>query len=77
MERIGFIGLGAMGNHIVRRLLRAGHDVYVADLDSDAVAAAVMHGASRCESPAHVADNAEIVLTCLPTPEIVEEVVLS
>jgi 3-hydroxyisobutyrate dehydrogenase-like beta-hydroxyacid dehydrogenase len=77
MERIGFIGLGAMGGHMVRHLLDAGHDVYVTDLNSDAVGAAVMHGASRCESPLHVADNAEIVLTCLPTPEIVEDVALS
>lgn len=77
MEKIGFVGLGAMGGHMVRHLLKAGHDVYVTDIDSDTVAAAVMHGASRCESALHVADNAEIVLTCLPTPEIVEEVALS
>ncbi|CAN7772634.1 NAD(P)-dependent oxidoreductase [Variovorax sp. LjRoot290] len=77
MEKIGFVGLGAMGGHMARHLLKAGHDVYVSDLNSDTVAAAVMHGAFRCESPLHVADNAEIVLTCLPTPEIVEEVALS
>ncbi|HSI59843.1 MAG TPA: NAD(P)-dependent oxidoreductase [Ideonella sp.] len=77
MEKIGFIGLGAMGAPMARRLLQAGHEVYVADLHSDAVAAAVMHGAFRCESPAHVADHAEIVLACLPTPEIVERVALA
>lgn len=77
MEKIGFVGLGAMGGHMVRHLIAAGHDVYVTDLNSDTVAAAVLLGASRCESAQHVADNAEIVLTCLPTPEIVEDVALS
>lgn len=77
MEKIGFVGLGAMGGHMTRHLLAAGHEVFVTDLNSDTVAAAVMHGATRCESPIHVADNAEIVLTCLPTPEIVEDVALS
>jgi 3-hydroxyisobutyrate dehydrogenase-like beta-hydroxyacid dehydrogenase len=76
MESIGFIGLGAMGAKMVRHLLRAGFEVYVSDVNADAVAAAVMHGASRCETPAHVADHATIVLTCLPTPDIVEDIAL-
>lgn len=77
MDKIGFVGLGAMGGKMVRHLLKAQFDVYVADLDDAAVAEAVMHGAYRCESARHVADNAEIVLACLPTPEIVEAVALS
>jgi 3-hydroxyisobutyrate dehydrogenase-like beta-hydroxyacid dehydrogenase len=29
MARIGFVGAGLMGSHMVRRLLDAGHDVVV------------------------------------------------
>jgi 3-hydroxyisobutyrate dehydrogenase-like beta-hydroxyacid dehydrogenase len=36
-EKIGFIGLGAMGAPMVLRLLHAGHRVVVYDLDSGAV----------------------------------------
>lgn len=76
MEKLGVIGLGAMGSVMTHQLLCAGHEVYVCDPDSAAVAQAVMRGAYRCEGPAHVADNAEIVLSCLPSAEAVAEVAL-
>lgn len=75
-DKIGFIGLGAMGGKMVPYLLKAGHEVFVADLNSDAIAEMVRLGAARCEDPRHVADNADIVLVCLPTPDVVERVVL-
>lgn len=65
-----------MGRRMVPHLLKAGFEVFVCDPDSDAVAAVAMHGAARCETPRHVADNADIVLVCLPRPDIVEQVVL-
>lgn len=75
-DKIGFIGLGAMGNKMVPLLLKTGYEVFVSDLNTDAVAQMVMLGAAYCESPSHVADNADIVLVCLPTPDIVERVAL-
>lgn len=75
-DSVGFIGLGAMGHHMVPHLLKAGFDVFVCDIDSDAVGAMVMLGAARCESPRHVADNADVVLVCLPTPDVVDSVIL-
>lgn len=75
-DAVGFIGLGAMGRRMVPHLLKAGFEVFVCDPDSDAVAAVAMHGAARCETPRHVADNADIVLVCVPTPDIVEQVTL-
>ncbi|NBQ75878.1 MAG: 3-hydroxyisobutyrate dehydrogenase, partial [Acetobacteraceae bacterium] len=32
MARIGFVGLGNMGAHMARNLLKAGHEVTVFDL---------------------------------------------
>ena len=42
---LGMIGLGRMGNNMVRRLLRAGHACVVYDLHAEAVQALVQEGA--------------------------------
>ncbi len=74
--RIGFAGVGRMGTPLARRLLDAGHKVTVFDTNPDAVAALVDAGAECAESPAALANVAEIVLMSLPTPEIVSAVAL-
>lgn len=74
--QIGFIGLGMMGGHMVRHLLTHGYEVHVFDLDAVAVAKAKDLGAISHPSPASVADSAEAVLVCLPTPDVVREVAL-
>jgi 6-phosphogluconate dehydrogenase len=48
--QLGMIGLGRMGSNMVRRLLAAGHDCVVADLDPEAVAATQSAGATPAES---------------------------
>jgi 3-hydroxyisobutyrate dehydrogenase-like beta-hydroxyacid dehydrogenase len=75
-QEIGFVGLGAMGAPMVRRLLRAGHGVIAHDLNADAVHAAVAAGAQAAASPAEVASRAEIVMVSLPTPDVVRRVAL-
>lgn len=59
-----------------RRLLDAGHTVCVFDTDPAAVEALVGSGAERAASVADVAARASVVLVSLPTPAIVEAVVL-
>jgi 3-hydroxyisobutyrate dehydrogenase-like beta-hydroxyacid dehydrogenase len=73
---VGFVGLGNMGLPMARRLSDAGHDLVVADVSDRARASAEKDGATVAESPAAVADRADTVLTSLPTPEVVREVVL-
>ncbi|SDE52099.1 NAD(P)-dependent oxidoreductase [Belnapia rosea] len=75
-EALGFIGLGAMGAPVVRRLLESGHRVLAHDLNPVALAAAVSRGAEGRDSPAAVAGEAAIVLVSLPTPEVVRQVAL-
>lgn len=75
MKDIGFIGLGAMGAPMVRHLLAHGFRVHAFDVNEAALYRAVEQGAVRCARPADVADNAEIVLVCLPTPDVVRRVV--
>lgn len=73
---LGFVGLGRMGGPMVRRLLDAGHDVTVFDVSAEAVRRLLEHGAAAASSAAEVASAAEIVLTSLPTPDVLQEVAL-
>jgi 3-hydroxyisobutyrate dehydrogenase-like beta-hydroxyacid dehydrogenase len=76
MDEIGFIGLGAMGGQMLRHLAKTGFKVYVFDTNPAAIALAEEHGAVALPSAAAVGDAVEVVLICLPTPEIVRRVVL-
>ena len=75
-QTLGFVGLGAMGAPMVRRLLGAGHRVLVHDVNMAAVAASVSKGAEGRTSPAAVATEAAVVLVSLPTPDVVRAVAL-
>lgn len=72
--QIAFIGLGNMGAPMARNLLKAGHAVSVCDLNAGAVAALAAEGAHPCGSPAEAAHEAHLVLTMLPAPAHVEQV---
>jgi 3-hydroxyisobutyrate dehydrogenase len=72
---LGFIGIGRMGLPMTSRLVAAGHNVYVCDLDSDKMIAAGKVGAKAAKHPAEVAERAEIVFLCLTDGAAVEAVV--
>lgn len=75
-RKIGFIGLGNMGSRMSVNLLKAGFKLTVYDVRPEAVINLVQHGAAAAESPAEVAQNSDVVITSLPTPEALREVVL-
>src|SRR5262249_49810124 len=75
-ERIGFVGVGKMGLPISHRLLDAGYGLVIYDIDEAPLAELAARGAERAGSAAEVGDKAEIVLVSLPTPDIVETVIL-
>ena len=74
--KVGFIGLGNMGNPMAASLLRAGHVLRVHDLEQDKASNLVDAGAVWAASPRETASGAEAVLTSLPGPAAVETVVL-
>lgn len=74
LERIGFIGLGAMGSRMTARLLDKGVVPTVFDLDAGAMKEAVAKGAVATDSPAAVAAACDIVLLSLPDSAIVDTV---
>lgn len=67
---LGFIGLGAMGMPMARRLLDAGHRLTVFDTRPAAVEALTALGATAAASSTELAHRADLVLTSLPTPEV-------
>ena len=73
---IGFIGLGNMGLPMCKRLLAAGLNVKVFDINSGALTLAVDHGAIASKSVAEVASQVDVLFTSLPRPEHVEKVML-
>ncbi len=74
--RLGFIGLGRMGLPMARRLLAAGHELVVFDVNEAAVEALAAVGATKAVSATAVAERVEIGCVSLPTPDIVERVLL-
>jgi 3-hydroxyisobutyrate dehydrogenase len=73
--RLGFVGLGNLGAHLARSLLRAGFTVTVHDLDRERAAGLIAAGAAWGASPRQVAEQADSVITCLPSPAAVAAVV--
>jgi 3-hydroxyisobutyrate dehydrogenase-like beta-hydroxyacid dehydrogenase len=73
---IGFIGLGQMGRPMTRRLRAAGYVLVLHDVRAEAMDALAGEGVEAAESPAEVAERAEVVLVSLPTPEVVRAVAL-
>ncbi|MEJ8850767.1 NAD(P)-dependent oxidoreductase [Variovorax rhizosphaerae] len=74
--RVGMIGLGAMGGALADRLLQSGLDLVAYDVEAGAIARLVEKGAQAAGSPRDVACRAEVVLACLPSPEVSERVAL-
>ncbi|HYL70284.1 MAG TPA: NAD(P)-binding domain-containing protein [Candidatus Dormibacteraeota bacterium] len=66
--RIGFIGLGNVGSQLAGNLLRHGIDLTVRDLDAQRVAAFVARGAHAANCPRALAEAADVIITCLPSP---------
>lgn len=74
---IGFIGVGKMGTPMATRLISAGHSVTVYDRDQGAVDSLVKLGAKAAGSPKAVGDAARFVIASLPSPQILESVIIS
>jgi 3-hydroxyisobutyrate dehydrogenase-like beta-hydroxyacid dehydrogenase len=74
--KIGFIGTGNMGNGMVRKLIADGHELTVNDRRQETTANLVELGAKWADSPAECAAGKEVVISSLPGPAEVDEVVL-
>jgi 3-hydroxyisobutyrate dehydrogenase len=74
---VGFIGLGSMGSGMTRNLQESGHRLVVHDIRRESADTLLTGGAVWAESPAEVAARSDLVITMLPTPRHVADVVLN
>ena len=74
--KIAFIGLGNMGSHMARHLLRAGHDLTVWNRTSAKAGELRAHGAKVGKSTGETVKDAEAVVTMLADDHAVESAVL-
>ncbi|MBI4342281.1 MAG: NAD(P)-dependent oxidoreductase [Candidatus Omnitrophica bacterium] len=74
--RIGFLGLGTMGAPMAAHIARAGFPLTVWNRTAAKVEPLLRVGAKSGKSPAHVAAEADVVITMVSQPTDVEAVVL-
>ena len=74
--KVGFIGLGNMGNPMAANILEAGHDLRVYDVRRDKGENLEASGAQWAGSAREVASRSQVVLSSLPGPSEVESAVL-
>lgn len=74
-EKLGFVGLGIMGLPMALNLRRAGFEVAVYNRTTSRGDALKAEGAKVCASPKEVAENADIIFTCVSDTPDVEHVI--
>ena len=75
--KIGFIGLGNVGGKLAGSLLRNNFDLTVRDLDQELTNNFEKKGAKVSNTPREIAEEVDLVITCLPSPEICSDVMES
>ena len=75
MRRCGWIGIGTMGNPLSRRLMSAGFELRGYDPDPSAMERIVAAGATAAESPAMVAEMADVVFSMVPNDNVLLDIV--
>ncbi|CAA9388750.1 2-hydroxy-3-oxopropionate reductase, partial [uncultured Leptolyngbya sp.] len=76
MQPIGFIGLGIMGKPMARNLLKAGYPLVVYNRSRPAMETLVAEGAVLADSPKAVAEQVDVVISCVSDSPDVEAVAL-
>jgi 2-hydroxy-3-oxopropionate reductase len=75
MERIGFIGLGAMGKPMARNLMKAGYTLNLLTRTRAKVKDLIAAGGVWYNTPKEIAQQSDVVITMLPdTPDVVQVV---
>ena len=75
--KIGFIGLGNVGGKLAGSLLRNNFDVTVRDIDEGLTNSFKKLGARIAKSPKGLAEQSDLIITSLPSPEVSAEVMES
>jgi len=74
LATVGVVGLGIMGSAMSTHLLAAGFDVVGTDLEATAVSDLELRGGRAADGLGHLAAEADVVVTSLPSTEAALEV---
>lgn len=74
-KTIGFIGLGNMGSGMVKNLLAKGFSVIGFDVDNEKLTELESSGLQKAASIADIAKSCELVILCLPNPDVSRSVI--
>ena len=72
--KVGFIGLGNVGGKLANSLIRNKFDLTVRDLDENLMRSFKDQGAKVGNSHKEIAEEVDLIITCLPSPKICAEV---
>ena len=75
--KIGFIGLGNVGGRLAASLLRNKFDLTVRDIETKLTNDLKNKGAKVSNNAKELAERTDLIITCLPSPEICAEVMES
>ena len=73
---VGFVGLGNVGSKIANNIINNGYKLYIHDLDEIKSQSLVSKGAIFCKSIEELVPKVSVLITCLPSPKSVKEVLL-
>ncbi len=74
MSNIGWIGVGNMGSRMSRRLMDAGHALYVCDIVSDNTADLVRDGAVYAQYPEDLCGTCEFIFSMIPDAAALKDI---
>ncbi len=74
--RIGFLGVGNMGQPMAGKFLDGGHELWVCDVREDAMRPLLERQARRTASPKALADACDTIVVSLPTLEVFRQTLL-
>jgi len=74
-DRVGLLGVGLMGSAMAQRLLDQGIDVIAWDLNAEHVRDLEGRGGEPAQTPDDVVHRAGVVITMLPTAEVILDLV--
>ena len=72
--KVGFIGLGNVGGKLAKSLLKNKFNLTVRDLDQNLVKSFYDLGAKVANSAKELAEQTDLIITCLPSPKICAQV---
>ena len=73
-KTIGFIGLGNVGSKIANNILIEGYKLYIYDLNQTLSKNLVNKGAIWAGSISKLISESSVIITCLPSPKVINEV---